>query len=196
MQLAQHIVGALAGFVFCAGFIPYIRSIMIFKQTQPSKASWIIWASLDSITLAGMATAGTLNGQIVGAVVGAWIVAGLSLFYGKKGWSALDVFCLCGALAGIGLWWWFNSPVTGIVVSNTVVLIAALPTIRTAWKEPEKEDRTAWTIYFVSCVLALLAIPAFTLGDVAQPLTFFLIESVMLVLVWRPRAPKYNYSPT
>ena len=81
-------------------------------------------------------------------------------------------------------------------VSNVIVFIAAFPTFKTAWKEPEKEDLVAWTMYFISCVLALFAIPAFTLGDIAQPLTFFVIESVMMILLWRPRRPKYNYSPT
>lgn len=195
MQLAQQIVGVLSGVVFCVAFVPYIRAI-VRRETQPSKASWLIWATLDSITLAGMAAANTLNGQIIGAVLGAWAVAILSFRYGKKGWTKLDVFCICGAMTGIGLWRWFNSPVTGIVVSNAVVLIASFPTFKTGWKEPEKEDRTAWTMYFASCVLALFAIPAFTAGDMAQPITFFLIESVMLFLVWRPRRPKYNYSPT
>ena len=187
--------GILSGLVFFAAFVPYIRAI-IKKETQPSKASWLIWASLDSITLAGMVAAGTLNGQIVGAVIGAWSIAGLSFAYGKPGWSKLDVFCIVGAVTGVALWWWYSDPVLGIVVSNTVVFIAAFPTFKTAWKEPEKEDLLAWTMYFASCVLALAAIPKLTLGDAAQPITFFVIESIMMILLWRPRRPKYNYSPT
>lgn len=195
MHLAQQIAGALSGLVFFTAFVPYIRAILK-KETQPAKESWLIWASLDSITLAGMVAATTLNGQIIGAVVGAWAIAILSFRYGKKGWNRLDVFCIVGAITGIGLWWWYENPVLGIVVSNVIVFIAAFPTFKTAWKEPEKEDLVAWTMYFISCVLALFAIPAFTLGDIAQPLTFFVIESVMMILLWRPRRPKYNYSPT
>lgn len=182
----KDVIGFLSGVVFLIAFFPYIIAI-VRKQTVPSKASWIIWATLDSITLAGMWTAGTLNGQIVGAVTGAWIVTILSLFNGKAGWTRLDIFCFGGAALGITLWWLFNSPVIGIVVSVTVVFLAAFPTFRTAWKEPEKEDRTAWTLYWISCVLALIAVPSWTLSDAAQPISFSVIETTMMILLWRPR---------
>lgn len=182
----QKAISYLSGIIFLAAFFPYIRAILR-KQTVPSKASWIIWASLDSITLAAMWTAGTMNGQIVGAMAGAWIVAILSLFYGKAGWTHLDIFCLGGGALGVGLWWLFNNPVIGIVVSVTVVFLAAFPTFRTGWQEPEKEDRTAWTLYWISCMLALIAIPTWTLGNAAQPISFSVIETTMLILLWRPR---------
>lgn len=66
----KETLSVLAGLLFIAGFIPYIRAILR-KETKPAKASWIIWASLDTITIAGMYAKDTVNGQILGAVIGA-----------------------------------------------------------------------------------------------------------------------------
>jgi hypothetical protein len=131
----------------------------------------------------------TLNGQIIGAVIGAWTIAFLAFKYGTAGWTTLDKFCLGGALLGIGLWIALDSPLTGIIVSSIIVFIAAIPTFKAAWSNPAQEDKTAWTIYWVSCVIAVVAIPAWTLADATQPVTFFIIESVMMYIVYmRPRA--------
>jgi cation transport ATPase len=173
--------------LFIAAFVPYIRAILR-KETQPAKASWIIWASLDTITFAGMLAKHSVNGQIVGAICGAWTVVVLALKYGKSGWTLLDKLCLGGAVLGIVLWQAFSNPVLGIVTSLSVVFVGSFPTFASAWHDPSKEDRTAWTIFFISCVVAMFAIPAATLADAAQPSTFFLIETIMVsILYLRPR---------
>ena len=48
-----------------------------------------------------------------------------------------------------------------------------------------------WTIFFISCAIAIFAIPATTLSDVAQPATFFMLNTVMLgILYLRPQTSK------
>src|SRR5689334_7666477 len=110
----KSMISVLAGILFIIGFVPYILAIWR-GDTKPAKASWIIWASLDTITLAGMFVKGTMNGQILGAVIGAWIVVVLALLYGTSGWTKLDKFCLSGAVLGIVLWQLFSNPVLGII---------------------------------------------------------------------------------
>lgn len=186
----MHLKGVLslvAGVLFVAAFVPYIRAILQ-KKTQPAKASWVIWATLDSITCAGMLVKHAVNGQIIGAILGAWMVVILAMKYGKPGWTRLDKFCLGGAVLGIALWTIFSCPALGIVTSLSVVFLGSIPTFANAWHDPSKEDRTAWTIFWVSCVFAVVAIPAFTWADAAQPLTFFSIETIMMyILYFRPR---------
>lgn len=178
----------IAGVLFVAAFVPYVRAILR-KETHPAKASWVIWATLDSITFAGMLTEHTVNGQIVGAILGAWTVVALAVKYGKPGWTRLDKSCLGGAVLGIALWKVFSNPVLGIMTSLSVVFLGSIPTFASAWKDPSKEDRTAWTIFWISCVFAVIAIPAWTLADAAQPITFFLIESIMMYILYvRPRS--------
>jgi len=170
-----------------------ILNRVVKSETKPVKASWIIWASLDTITLAGMTAKHSLNGQIVGAVAGAWIVVVLAMKYGIPGWTKLDKFCLGGALLGIALWAIFNSPVMGLVTSVSVVFLGSFPTFVSAWHDPCRENKVAWTIFWASCVFAVMAIPKLTLQDAMQPITFFLIESIMMYILYI--RPKLKQSP-
>lgn len=179
----KTVLSFIAGILFLVAFIPYIVAI-VRNQTKPAKASWIIWAILDTITLAGMYVEHTINGQIIGAVTGAWMVAILSLRYGTSGWTYLDKFCLVGAIGGIGLWQIFNNPVLGIMASASVVFIGAIPTFVSAWKDPSRENKIAWSIFFASCVCATLAIPSWTLANAAQPVVFLVIETVMMYILY------------
>lgn len=179
----QKMLSVISGVLFVAGFAPYIRAILR-GETKPAKASWIIWASLDYIVLAGMVAEKTVNGQIVGAVIGATIVIGLAMKFGTPGWTKTDKFCLVGAMLGISLWLIFKNPTFGIMTSCTVAFIGSFPTFISAWKDPSREDRVAWTIFWLSCVCAMLAIPRITIADVAQPTTFFLVESIVVYILY------------
>ncbi len=178
----KDILSAAAGLLFLAGYVPYI--ISIFRGNKPAKASWLIWVSLDTISLVAMYYEKTVNGQILGTVAGAWVVTALAMKYGKPGWSNLDKFCLVGAVVGIALWQYFDSPVLGLVTSQAVTFLGSVPTFVSAWKDPSQEDRFAWTLYWLSCVAAMFAIPSPTIAHVTQPTTFFIIESVMMYLLF------------
>ncbi|MDB4978846.1 MAG: hypothetical protein JWM56_1032 [Candidatus Peribacteria bacterium] len=183
----KSILSMASGILFLVSFLPYIRGILR-GETKSSKASWIIWASLDTISLCGMYAKGTLNGQIIGAVLGAWVVVALALRYGVSGWTKLDVICLIGAVLGIFLWWLSNEPTVGILTSAIVVVLGSFPTFVTAWRNPLHENKVAWTIMFISCICALIAVPQWTLADAAQPVAFTIVETTMIFLLWiRPR---------
>lgn len=179
----KEILSILAGVIYVGGYIPYIRAILQ-GETKPSKTSWLIWAALDSIIVAAMLVKHTVNGQILGAVTGSWIVVALAMKHGEPGWTMLDKFCLGGAALGLLLWQTFQSPVLGVLTSLIVMIIGSIPTFVSAWKYPEHEDRIAWTMYWFSCVIALIAIPRWTILDAAQPCAFTAIESVMMYLLW------------
>lgn len=188
---ANKILSALSGLIFIAAFFPYIRSILR-GETKPAKASWVIWASLDTITFAGMLIRDTLNGQILAAIVGAWTVVVFAWKYGTPCWTKLDKFCLSGAVLGIALWQIFDSPELGILTSLSVVFLGSIPTFVSAWQDPGRENAVAWILYWVSCMVALLAIPAWTLADAAQPVCFSAIETIMMFILFvKPRFKKW-----
>ena len=195
----KEILSIVSGILFVIAFFPYVRAIWKTRhlpsghpdKIEPSKASWLIWASLDTITFAAMLMKHTVNGQIVGAVGGSWIVTALVMKFGKSGWTKLDKFCLGGAFLGIVLGFTFKSPVLAMLTSNVTVIIGSLPTFESAYKDPGKEDRMAWTIMWVSCVIAIVAIPQWTFMDSAQVIAFTTIETMMMVLLWiKPRFSK------
>lgn len=179
----KEILSIMAGLLYIVGFIPYIQAVR-HKKIKPAKASWIIWASLDTITIAGMAVEGSINGQIIGAFAGAWVVCILAIKYGQAGWTILDKACFIGAAIGIILWLAFDSPIMGIITSLGVVFLGSIPTFVSAWEDPSRENKAGWTLFWISCVLAIIAIPQWTLADAAQPITFAAIETVMMYLLY------------
>lgn len=172
--------------------MPYIGAI-VRGRTKPAKATWIIWASLDTISLVAMLFANAVNGQILGAVTGAWVVAILSVRFGQSGWTNLDKFCLAGAAVGVVLWALFNDPLYGLAASLSVVFLGSFPTFVNAWKSPESENKLAWILFWVSCVFAVAAVPVWDMANAAQPAVFFAIETIMLAILYiRLPAPKSN----
>lgn len=210
----RNAIATISGVLFIIGFIPYILAILkgvsetrpmsplstvfrllgkipgcskFLEQTEgirPSKVTWLIWASLDTITIWGMHKKETLNPQIIAAVLGAWIIVALVLKYGTKEWSKTDKFCLGGAILAVFLWNVFGNATVGIVTSNIVVFLGSYTMFKSSWKKPRDESKLAWTIWWVSCFCAVITIPAWTLADAVQPLTFFVIETIMMYIVY------------
>ena len=179
-----RILSALAGLFIIIGYIPYIISI-IKGKTVPAKASWLIWASLDTILLYGMFLRDVVNSQILGTVFMIWVVVVLSFRYGKSGWTHIDKFSLIATIAGIILIW--VNPSWSIVLLAIVSFIGAFPTFYSAWKTPSREDKLTWTLYWISCVLTVLAIPKWTVSSGAQPTSFFIVQTTMMYLLFGRR---------
>lgn len=176
---------ALSGLVFFSAFLPYI--IAICKKdnpAKPSKATWLIWISLDVLTLVGMIATKTVNGQIIGAIVGAGVVLILAFFKGESGWTWLEKSCLTGAIIGITLWVIFQNPLLAILASQITLFLGSIPTFVSAWKDPSRENKLAWTLWWSSCLLAIIAIPQWTLANSAQPINFLIIESIMMYILF------------
>jgi hypothetical protein len=113
--------------------------------------------------------------------------------YGKSGWTIADKICLCGAIIGIIFWGIFNNPLLGVVISCSVNIIGSIPTFISTWIDPEAEDKLAWSIFWVSCIFTLLAMPKFTFEDTSQPISFFAVGTAMVFLLYlKPRMAWFN----
>ena len=179
----KQVFSVLAGLIALASIIPYAAAILR-RKTKPSKTTWIIWATLDSIILTGMWVKGAVNGQVLAATIGGLLIAGLALNFGTSKWKPLDIFCLCAALFGIVLWQVFDSPEFGVVTSLLVMFIGSIPTFVSAWEDPTREDKLAWTMTLVSSVFTFMSISRWTLMDLAQPVVYAVIGIVMAYILY------------
>ena len=174
-----------------AGYIPYIYAIVRGRdlprgtpgKVEPSKASWLIWATLDVVIIWGMALEGTVNSQIVAVVIGVWVTVFFVLRYGVPGWTNLDWFCLAGAVVGIVLII-FSSPVLGIITSLAVVCIGSIPTFVSAWQDPGRENKLAWNLFTASSICTTIGIPIWTWADAAQPIAFLSVQGIMMYILY------------
>ncbi|TSC79249.1 MAG: hypothetical protein G01um101425_749 [Candidatus Peregrinibacteria bacterium Gr01-1014_25] len=176
-------LSTISGVVFLAGFAPYIAAILR-RKAKPSKASWLIWAALDWIMFIGLLHKHAVNGLIVGALIGATLVAILSLRYGMPGWTALDITCAIGATAGVALWLLLDNANACIIACAITMFIGSFPTFASAWKDPKRESREAWLLYFIACVIGLLAVPQWTIAHAAVPVSWTATESIMMFLLF------------
>ncbi len=173
----------IIGTLFLIAFIPYIRSI--FKGKTPQKTTWIIWLCLESLTLSGMLSEGAYNGQIISAIIGDTVIVSLIFIKnGKAEWTKLDVFCLLGGALGATLWIIYHDANLGIAAGLSSVIIGTFPTFRAVWNQPEAESKLAWLIWTISCVPTLAVIPKWTFADAAQPVTFGIVNAIMMILMY------------
>lgn len=175
-----------SGILFLLGFSRYIIAILR-GETKPTTVSWLIWAPLDYVLIWGMYQKGTVNWQIVAAVIGVTTVALLSLRYGKPGWSVVDKLCLAGGIVGVILGAIMGDSIWTIMVILIVIFLGGIPTWVSAYEHPEREDRTAWVILLLSCIAAILAIKNWTWEEASQPVSFLISEIIMVVLLFWPR---------
>ena len=171
-----------SGVLSLIGILPYIWAI-VNHQTVPSPVSWAIWASVDTLLLLAMRKENAKLGQIKGSVVGAWTVTVLALFLGKPTMGSIEWVSIAGAVTGIVLWQKTGHAVFAIICSSVALFAGAIPTFVGAYHNPAQEDPISWTIWFVACICALLAIRKWNLANALQPLTFTTIEGTMLILV-------------
>ena len=181
----------------------YVQGIRSGKTIAPI-ASWVIWATLDLITLGTLINRGTVNGLAIGALTGSLSTVIFSLKYGTKGWTIVDSICMTCAVVSISLWQVFDSPPLALLMALLAMVIGVIPTLTWGWKAPYDENETSWRVSTVSGLISLIAIPrwwtyfeaswtdTFILDEVvmnaSQPIVIFLIEvSVITVLFIRKR---------
>ncbi len=182
--LAQIVIGVIAGILCIAGAIPYTKAVITNPDVRPAKSSWIIWFAVDAITFLGMYSAKTLNWQMCGIMCSVTMITTLALIKGKGGWTQLEKVCIFGAEVGIFLWLLPINPVIAILVAAGVNLIGAIPTVISIWEKPQRENKLAWTLGWLSCVCAVIAIPHLTWADMIQPIGFSFNNTCILTLIF------------
>ena len=171
-----------SGVLFLGAFLPYVLAILQ-RKTVPSPTTWAIWGSVDTLAFLAMKKKKALNGQITGAVIGAWTITALAIIFGKPTMGIVEWISVLGAMIGIALWQTTGNAVLAIICSQTATLIGAIPTFYSAYGNPTLEDPLAWTIWLLSCVCALIALKKWDLSHALQPITFTVIETTMVILV-------------
>jgi hypothetical protein len=188
----SNVLSLLAGLLNIGGIVPYIAAILSrHKKSEPSIASWLVWAILDCIVLLGMLNKHTANGLIIVSALGSCSIFLLSLKFGFIHWTKIEIASLIGAGIGIILWIISGDSNFGIAACLGANLIAAFPTFKSAWYNPEKENRPAWTIFWIASLVCIAAIRHLTFADAAQPICFALDRTVMMFILYlRPLAKK------
>jgi len=180
------LAGWVAGILSMAGFIPYILAIMR-EETTPNRATWLIWSAVGVI-LALSYYAGGASQTIWVAVsyaAGPLIIFILSIRRGEGGWTGLDRACIVTAGAGAFFWLVSGSALIGLCMGLLADVMGASPTILKAYRRPEGEDRTSWTLWLAASIINLAAIEDWgSFSIIIYPVYMFLCTGVIAALLW------------
>lgn len=175
-----------SGVVFFAAYVPYFLDIFIGEKTKPTPTTWFIWTIVDGILLWTLYDNGLNYYQVAGATAAAFAMFLISLFMGTRGFSPADGFAVACATCGFGVLFLSTDKTVDVLAMSIVIFVAGLPMYVKVAENPRLENKWAWLIMFISCLLALAAIPQWTVIDAAQPISFTLVETIMVILTFMP----------
>lgn len=181
---SKQVLLILSAIVMIAAVVPYLIDV-VRQKTKPRIVTWLIWTVLMAI--AGFAALD--SGATATAVVSFSSAFSTSLVviigYKKsdKSFAKLDIFSFAGAIAGLLLWWAFDSPLLAIVMSVVIDLVGAIPTVVHAYKKPQEETASSFIMYFISATLAFMAMDSISIATSLVPLYLMVIDGGIAVII-------------
>lgn len=177
-------IGIVAGVLALGGYIPYIYTIFT-GATKPNKATWIIWSVVGGLLAFSYLAEGDPNSiwLPLGYFIGPLIVAILSFRYGYSEWSKLDIICLVTAMISVIPWVLSKDATLTLVINVLIDSTGAIPTLVKTYREPDTEDLTAWTIFFIANTLQLFSISQWHISVIYPVYLFFLAAAMVLLIV-------------
>ena len=182
----QFIFGLLGSLFTVLCFIPYIVTT-IKGKTKPNRATWWVWGLNGFVLCLGNLAAGadyTLL-PLICAVTAQIIIAILSIQHGEGGWNRFDRRCLIASGISFILWRILNYDIIAIILPLLIDIVAALPTLRKSYHEPESEDLLTFMLYTIGAFFTVLAITEWSFNIAITPLYVLVINAIIVVLLTR-----------
>lgn len=180
-------IGQIAGLLSFAAYLFYILSI-IKGETKPARSTWFIQLFVGLIILVSYKSSGAEDTiwVVLGDFIGVFCIAILSIKYGVGGKSKIDIFSFIFSIIALILWWLFKNPAVALLASLLIDFISAIPTIVKTYKEPELEDKFAWTITTLANILSIFAIEKWVFIIALYPIYTSIIDGIVWILILLP----------
>lgn len=166
------------------GYGPYIVDILK-KRTVPHAFTFLIWSIASWITWALQVYGG--------AGAGAWItffvssvcvfIFLLSLKYGEKHITILDLVFLILALLSLFLWLVVHQPLLSIILVVLTDILGFGPTVRKSWNKPHSETLFTWQVAAARHALGILALEHFNIYTMLYPVAWTAANILFFVLI-------------
>lgn len=151
--------------------VPYLADV-VKGVTKPRIATWLVWTVLSTIAATAALMAGETRTAIFSATAATATVM-IVILGAKKGdnlFNKFDTLCLVGAVAGLLLWYIFNSPVVAILAVLIIDTLGGLPTLKHGWQRPFEETWQTFTLAGISGALAVASVDDLNFIAIAFPL--------------------------
>ncbi len=182
----------LAAVLPLAGFASYLRDTLRGK-TQPNRVSWSLWATAPLIAFAAeLAQHTSLNVSLLTFALGAGpaLILAASFACPRAYWAPTRLDLACGAVAVAALIGWAvtRRGDVAIALAITADALAAVPTIRKAWAQPESESIGTYAASGAGSAITLLTISRWRFASFAFPLYVTVVCGAIAALIALPHA--------
>lgn len=188
MKSIDVIAQALTISLTIGSSVPYIRGTLV-GTIKPTRSSWIVWTTLDTVTLCGMFVKGVANVQIeTGLIMSIFITASVLARTRSEPWGIKEKAYLALGFLGIALWACTDNASWAIVISLAVIEFALYFTLETIWKCPLDEPPLPWFLGGLSGVPILLTMKTYSLVACAQPVLWLVNNWLVAAIIIHRRA--------
>ena len=187
--MSSQYIGIASAVLNLISAVPYVYAI--FKgKARPNRVTWVIWTFLAWTLLFASLESGAFATTfwMASSALICTTITMLSFWRGTYEKDYIDIGCFILGMIGVVLWKLTSNASVSVYIGSFVDIIAILPTVRKAWKNPASEPRVAWSLGFIAALLNILAIDAMRLVIIVQPVVVVIWHMMILVpLYFRKR---------
>lgn len=156
-------------------------------KTKPNRMTWFLWALAPLIAFSAQINEGVKWESIMTFMVGFGpLIIFLTSFVNRKAYWKITKFDIgCGLLSVMALVLWLvtGTGLVAIIFSILADLIAGIPTLVKAYKQPETEHHSVFRNGALSATITLLTIQTWSFANYGFALYILLICLTLYVLI-------------
>ncbi|MBL8180828.1 MAG: hypothetical protein JNL64_04385 [Blastocatellia bacterium] len=182
-------------FAIVAGLLVIVANVsysidIIRGRVKPHSYTWFVWSVVTGIVLAGQFASGAGVGALPTALNELFSLLNffLSLKYGYSKRTTIDTVFLIFSLVGIALWFVTKDPTASVLIAVGIDVVAFMPTLRKAWREPKTEAKLLYGANVVRHIFSLLSLETYNIATSLHSGAMLVTNTLMsgILLVRRP----------
>jgi hypothetical protein len=177
------IIGSLGGY--------YYLYDTIVGKARPNRITWLLWGIFPLVIFVAQRAQGVAGISWTSFVAGftPLLIVAASFFNKNAYWKSerRDYYLMAAAIVGIILWAVTDNPNLAILFSLVADLLAGIPTIIKAYRDPQSESWIAYTISTFGFGISFLSVQTYDFENAAFVAYLFILNLTLAVLSSRGR---------
>jgi len=174
-------LGTISGILAAVAIVPYIKDIL-HGSTRPNVVSWALWVFLLLISILAQVSAGASWSLVflIGDFIGTSTILVLCLIgYGYSNYGWIEWVCLALAIIAIVSWQLTHQPILALVFAVIADLMASIPTVVKAVKDPWSEHPMQWIMICVASGLGIASTTIINTANLIFPIYLLFINGLI-----------------
>jgi len=175
------VIGSLGGFY-------YLYETIVGKN-QPNRITWLLWGIFPMVIFVAQRAQGVEGLSWTSFVAGftPLLIVAASFFNKLAYWKSepRDYYLMAAAVAGIVLWAVTDNPNLAILFALLADMLAGIPTLIKAYRQPESESWIAYVISSFGFGISLLSVQTYDFENTGFVAYVFVINGVLAALAAR-----------